>query len=287
MKKFLGRRVKNLEAPMKNRALKWLAGAVVLVLAIPFGASANCADPNGILNATYGWQLEALSNPQGSPGVNAQDYAPLLAVGYFTFDGNGSFTGAHDTNWAGRWIPHTDFGTYNVNSDCQTGTISRTSGIGFTMNIVILGGGKEIRFVGADANVAYGTARLMAATPCSTATVAGQSYAFATRGLIGSGAADSFPRASGFVPFADAGYLSFHADGTASGIEDLNLGGMFLPGQPVNGTYTVNPDCTGTVNMTIHGAGHSWNFVILQGAEHVFFIDTSSGSVWAGTLSAM
>lgn len=288
MEKHLGKPQDTSQAHRTNRALPWLAGALLLMLVIPFGASAACADPNGTLNGTYGFKVDALYNPQNSPGIKAQDYLSVLQVGYFTFDGNGSFTGAHDTNLGGRSIPHSDFGTYSVNSDCETGTIHYTSGARATDNIVILGGGEEIRLVGTDSTgVAIGTARLMTATGCSTDTIAGQSYAFATRGLIGSGTADSFPRASGFAPFADAGSLSFGADGTVSGTEDLNLGGMFMPGLPVAGSYTVNENCTGTVDLTIRGVVHSWNLVILDGAEDILFIDSATGWVWAGTLGAI
>ena len=58
-----------------------------------------------------------------------------------------------------------------------------------------------------------------------------------------------------------------------------------LPDQPINGTYSVNSDCTGTTSMTIAGIDSSWHFVILQGAEQIIFIATPSGYVWAGTLS--
>jgi len=272
---------------VNNNNLRWLAGAAVLVLALSLGASAqtpdDCSDPNSILNSTYGWQLEGRF--EAGVSANAAD-APLVSVGYFTFDGNGNFSGAHDTNLAGRLVPHSDFGTYTVNPDCTTGTISRTSGAGFIMAIVIVGSGEEIKFVGVN-GVAYGTLRRMAAAPCSASTLAGKSYGYATHGLMGSGAPDAFPRIGGFVPFTNAGLISFQSDGNVSGMDNLNLGGVFMPGQSIAGTYSVNPDCTGTTTLTIGGVGHSWNFVILEGGEEVFFIATPSGLVWAGTLTAI
>lgn len=67
----------------------------------------------------------------------------------------------------------------------------------------------------------------------------------------------------------------------------MNLGGVFSPGLPIaaGGTYGVNPDCTGTTAMTIAGNNRSWNFVILQGADQVIFVNTIRGFVWSGTLT--
>jgi hypothetical protein len=56
-------------------------------------------------------------------------------------------------------------GTYSVNSDCTTGTVSFATGVGFTMSIVVTDGGQEIKYVDANTgNINSGTLRLMAAT---------------------------------------------------------------------------------------------------------------------------
>ena len=68
-------------------------------------------------------------------------------------------------------------------------------------------------------------------------------------------------------------------------MNDVNLGGVFIPGQPIVGTYSVNRDCTGTTTMTIAGEDRSWHFVILQRADQVIFIGTPSSLVWSGTLT--
>src|SRR5262249_20797715 len=105
--------------------------------------------------------------------------------------------------------------------------------------------------------------------------------------LIGAGSGNSFPRVGGFVAFADEGQISFGADGTISGVDNANFGGVVMPGQPVAGTYLVNADCTGAATMTIAGVGASWHFVVLQGAGQIIFIATPSGYVWGGTLTGI
>jgi hypothetical protein len=201
--------------------------------------------------------------------------------GHLIFDGNGNVSGGHDTSLGGVLIPHVDSGTYGVNSDCITGTISLSNG--FTMSIVITSGGQEIKYFSATTGgVNSGTLRLMAVS-CSAGILSGNSYGYATQGLVGAG--NGFPRVGGFVPFAKAGQISFNANGTVSGIDNVNLGGVVIPGRPVAGTYTVNSDCTGTTTMTIAGFNHSWNLVILQGIDQVIFVAIPSGFVWAGTLT--
>jgi hypothetical protein len=268
-----------------------ISGTVVVVVLLFVGlapqASATCANPNGILNATYGWLADhALGVNGNSKTPKIGDYQPFVQVGHITFDGNGNFSGAHDTGAGGILLPHVDSGTYSVNSDCTTGTISFASGIGFTASIVITSGGQEIKFVSATSGgVNSGTLRLMTAVPCSPGILSGNSYGYASHGLVGAGSGNSFPRLGGFVPFADAGQMSFAADGSVSGIDNQNFGGVVMPGLPITGTYSVKADCTGTTTMTIAGLDSSWHFVILQDAGQIIFVASPTGYVWAGTLT--
>jgi hypothetical protein len=68
-------------------------------------------------------------------------------------------------------------------------------------------------------------------------------------------------------------------------VDNVNLGGVFIPGLPIAGTYSVSSDCTGTTTMTIAGNNHNWDFVILQGADQIIFVTARSGFVWSGTLA--
>ena len=259
--------------------------AVILLGVLTPRASGTCSNPNSVLNATYGWQGHALGASGNTRAPKIGDYVPLVQVGHLTFDGNGNFSGAHDTSLGGTLIPHVDSGTYSVNSDCTTGTISFSTGVGFTMSIVITNGGQEIKYVSATTGgVNSGSLQLMG-TSCSADILSNTSYGYSANGLVGAGGSNSFPRVGGFVPFSDAGQISFGADGSISGMNDANFGGVVLPGQPIAGTYSVNPDCTGTTTMAIAGVDSSWHFVILQDAKQMIFIATPSGFVWAGTLT--
>jgi hypothetical protein len=146
------------------------------------------------------------------------------------------------------------------------------------MSIVVTDGGQEIKYVGANTgNINSGTLRLMAAS-CSASILSGNSYGYATNGLIGAGGSNSFPRVGGFVPFAHAGRISLGAAGSISGVDNASFGGVLMPGQPIAGTYSVNSDCTGTTTMTIAGVDTSWHFVILQDVGQIIFVTSSTGA---------
>ncbi len=270
---------------MKKSISCTLVAIVFLFVGLAPLASGTCTNPNSILHATYGWEGHALGAAGNTKAPKIGDFVPFVQVGHITFDGNGNFSGAHDTMFGAGLLPHVDSGTYSVNSDCTTGTVSFATGVGFKMNIVITSGGQEIKYVGANTgNINSGTMRLMAAS-CSASTLGGNSYGYATDGLVAAGGSNSFPRVGGFVPFAHAGQISFGADGSISGVDNASFGGVLMPGQPVSGTYSVNSDCTGTTTTTIAGVDNSWHFVILQDAGQIIFVATPTGYVWAGTLT--
>jgi hypothetical protein len=271
---------------MKTSFIYTVVGAVLLFGFVP-QAKSDCSNPNSILNAMYGWQGEALGvNGNGNNTPKIGDYVPFVQNGHLTFDGNGNFSGAHDTNLGGELIPHVDSGTYSVNSDCTTGTASFSTGVGFKMSFVITSGGQEIRYVSATTGgVNFGTLRLMGVAPCSASTLSGSTYAYSSHGLVAAGKGNALPRVGGFVPFTDAGQILFAADGSVSGTDHQNLGGVVLPVQPIAGTYTVNSDCTGATTMTIAGVDSSWHFVILRDADRIIFNATPRGDVWGGTLT--
>jgi hypothetical protein len=224
---------------MKASIVCTLVAAAFLFVGNAPRASATCTNPNSILHATYGWQSQALLAAGKSPNPKIGDFIPSVQVGHLTFDGNGNFSGAHDTAAGGA----------------TTGGVSS------------------------------GTLRLMADAPCSAGILNGNSYGYASHGLVAAGNGNGFPRVGGFVPFANAGQIFFRADGSVSGVDNLNFGGVVMPGQHVAGTYIVNADCTGTTTMTIAGVDNSWHFVLLQGGDQVIFVATPSGVVWAGTLT--
>ncbi len=81
--------------------------------------------------------------------------------------------------------------------------------------------------------------------PCSLATVAGN-YGFTITGTL------ILPTSG--VPVAAIGRATFGANGSFSGTETRSLGGSVAE-ETLEGTYKVNPDCTGTLTATVSESG--------------------------------
>ena len=84
------------------------------------------------------------------------------------------------------------------------------------------------------------------ANGCSMASAAG-TYGFTATGTL------LLP--TGAVPIAAVGKATFHADGSFSGTEARSVGGQFANETLGPGTWTINPDCTGTLTSPVFVSG--------------------------------
>jgi hypothetical protein len=76
---------------------------------------------------------------------------------------------------------------------------------------------------------------------CSMFDVAG-AYAYTSSGTIVTPAVGAF---------ATVGHVTFSASGSISGAQTTSIAGNFFD-ETVSGTYSVNPDCTGTATVNIY-----------------------------------
>jgi hypothetical protein len=85
------------------------------------------------------------------------------------------------------------------------------------------------------------------------------------------------------VHFAFAGKDHYNGDGTMSGVFSLSDNGTISPHVSYTGTYTVNPDCTGSFSTVDENGvvGHADLFFGRDG-EEVSFVLTDPGFVDAG-----
>ena len=82
---------------------------------------------------------------------------------------------------------------------------------------------------------------------------------------------------------ADVGVLTFDGDGNVSQVSTVSLNGTVLPGRIGMGTYTVNPDCTGSLTLHFPPALESTsNFVIANHGREIELINTGAGRVLSG-----
>jgi hypothetical protein len=83
------------------------------------------------------------------------------------------------------------------------------------------------------------------ATHCSLAMSSGN-YGFTLTGVV------ILP--AGAVPIAAVGKAVLDSTGNARGTESRSVGGGFAD-ETFNGTYTVNPDCTGSATLNFYESG--------------------------------
>ena len=113
---------------------------------------------------------------------------------------------------------------------------------------------------------------------CSVATLHG-SYGLQTSGSI---------VALGPVGLvAEAGIITFDGAGGASQTTTLSLNGLIVPNRSsVSASYTVNPDCTGDLEVVLPVAGATTTstsfFVIVDHGKELRLVNTGAGRVLVG-----
>ena len=86
------------------------------------------------------------------------------------------------------------------------------------------------------------------------------------------------------LPIAAAGPISFDGEGNLSAKYSVSLNGESFQGSFI-GTYTVNPDLTGTVtlNLPLLGLSSRGSFVIVSSGRETYFTGTDRGVIVTGT----
>ncbi len=111
-----------------------------------------------------------------------------------------------------------------------------------------------------------------AAKGCSNATLKG-TYAYTNTGFITAPPAEA-------GPFAGVGTQTFDGNGGTTATAWVSQNGNIVQ-VAITGTYTVNPDCTGTLTLQISPVGitgHAF-FVISDNGAELRAINTDPGSV--------
>jgi hypothetical protein len=111
-----------------------------------------------------------------------------------------------------------------------------------------------------------------------TVRVLKTSYGFSVTAYIAFGGVPPLPIGS-FSPIAVAGTIKFQPNHTVNRSVIVNVGGQIFPVVD-SGTYTLNSDCTFTVN---HGNGEVWTVIpVHHAAQLEFFVANVPGAVGVG-----
>ncbi len=108
-----------------------------------------------------------------------------------------------------------------------------------------------------------------AAERCTAATLRGN-YGFTFSGFVQDQTGNN-------VPFSGIGLATLDGESNASATITLSVNGT-LQVFPWTGTYTVNPDCTGSATSTNGNADFS--FVIVRGGTEFMGVATNPGDTW-------
>lgn len=78
----------------------------------------------------------------------------------------------------------------------------------------------------------------------------------------------------------------FEADGQGNfkGIESESVNGRVARGAGFNGTYTINPDCTGSSEITfeVSNVKSKMDFVLVDDGNEIFIVDVGGGTAESG-----
>jgi hypothetical protein len=84
-----------------------------------------------------------------------------------------------------------------------------------------------------------------------------------------------------FTPIAEAGVYTFDGAGQFSTTNTISVGGQIIP-RNATGTYSVNADCTGSVNIK---NGATFDFGLTRSAKDMRFVVTTPTVAVMGTMT--
>jgi hypothetical protein len=222
---------------------------------------------NATLNGAYGFYSAGNVLTAGTP--------PRVVLGREVYDGQGNFV---DTllaiNNDGMLTRTTSSGTYTVTADCR-GTVfavlfTPSGTLNLSVPFVIVDGGNEIDFILSSTPpvlIGYGVRKKQFPDNnrvCSNATLNG-TYGFSSTGTV----------VSTGTPRVLLGRETYDGNGHFSDILTVNSGGALLE-TTNSGTYTVKPDCTGTIFTTLGQLNLVVDFVIVDSGKEIYFIISSN-----------
>lgn len=242
---------------MRNGLFPFLVFVCVLSVAPNAQARHDRECSEASLNGNYGWMLNGTIFGRGFIG----------GIGVYSFDGNGNLSTHGTVAFEDTGLGHPNFtGTYTVKPDC-TGSLNHPMGL--PHEIVIIDGGKEILEIAAESDrVMTWVSKKQGLEECTEASLNG-SY-----GLIGHGTnvARGLEVAVGVITFDGSGHWSL-------AVTEVHLDTDVEHITNPNGTYTVNPDCTGSLELPTQIGLGTWDFVIADGGNEILQIATTADPI--------
>ena len=250
---------------MRKPFASWALATITFTL-VPGALNAQCPLGNATLHGTY-----VVSGTGTVVGVGS-----ATAVGVHTWDGHGNTVATYTVSVNGNIFPGvTVTGSYSVNPDC-TGSIAESDGSHY--NFVASPNGNRVTWIQTNTGtVVSGTdIRLRnreeddakAQCPLGNATLQG-TYAVSGAGIV-----------VGVGSLTAVGVHTWDGHGNTVATYTASVNGNIFPGVTVTGSYSVNPDCTGSLTES---DGSHYHFVVSPDGTSATWIRTDAGTVVSGT----
>jgi hypothetical protein len=232
-----------------------------LTACVPAWASSTCS--NATLSGVYGYHHGRFAGSTEFQEV----------MGQFTADGAGNITaGSWTKSYTGIITTGTTVGTYSISADC-TGAITLDTEDTSTpahYNIFLDNQSTGFQMIQTGYNFDQpGSGQALGTADCS---VPGKKQVFATNFQT------LYPLAESII-----GQIVLDGQGNLSGRVTFSINFVTFS-MAVNGAYTENSDCTGT--LTIEASGRPtmhFNTVTVSSGEELFLLETDPGTILAGT----
>jgi hypothetical protein len=267
-------------------ALTALALAPLPGSSLTRSARADAGDATGScdaadLDGTYVVSLNGFTTANRQPDAlgTISNFAPVMEIGTFTFDGAGAVSRAVTVAVGGLRFPVKDVGTYATNADCSGSIAFPTNSDTFSFNAV---GRDSIAIVPMTPNQSgAGTLSKQRIRDCRTETFFG-TYVYSIN-AFGTflPAPPPYPYAmDSFFPVSVVGTWVFDGKGGVTRSLSLSFDGYISP-YADKGTYKVSPDCT----MSAYFPSDNEPFQIIAVNARTFVQGVAApGAVGAGTL---
>ena len=109
-----------------------------------------------------------------------------------------------------------------------------------------------------------------AAERCTAASLKGN-YGFTASGY--------FPNGAGNAPIVATGVTTLDGEGNVTATVTASFNGD-VQTFPYTGTYSVNPDCTGSITPTPGSGLANFSIVVVRGGAEVLGMDSDPGNTW-------
>jgi hypothetical protein len=242
-----------------------LGGAILLLTTMSASAQVTCT--NASLVGQYGINLDGSAFGTATPTFQR-------SIGLFTADGLGLAKATLITSLNGTVTTAAYTGSYSIQPNCSASLTLNGGAAPLTLTIGVGNGGQSAVLAGVTSTIALSGGLRKAPAACFASTLSA-GYSWESNGEV--------VQAGGVVT-AVSGFINVQLDGKGSltgGLVRVQFGSPVTIG--INGQYTLNADCTGSMRFTdTQGFTYNIAFIVIDGGASLLVMQTDATTVNSG-----